>query len=109
MENIFEEIIKILKENDRIPLKRKGHFYTYIGISKTKINGIEHDSIAYRISEINKKRVSKELIVKAYEYFIKENEFPEIEWYRQEFPFEIKSRPCNKSVAKGLIEIVLKK
>ena len=107
MENIFESIITHYKENDLIPLERQGHSYTYIGVSTTKINGKEFKSITYKISPTNKKRVTKKLIEETYKYFKIHKEFPDIGWYRREFPDEIKSRPCNKSVAKGLIMTII--
>lgn len=107
MENIFELIITHFRENDLIPLERQGHFYNYIGISTTRINGKEFQSITYKISTTNQKRVTKELIEESYRYFKIHKEFPDINWYRREFPDEIKSRPCNKSVAKGLIITII--
>ena len=107
MENIFDKIISLFKENDSIPLERPNHFYRYIGKSTTKINGEEFQSITCKISTTNQKRVTRKLIEKTYEYYIIHKEFPDINWYRRELPFEIKSRPCNKSVAKGLIKRVI--
>ncbi|WP_269222427.1 hypothetical protein [Flavobacterium sp. IMCC34518] len=107
MENIFESIIQHFNKNDLITLERRGHFYTFIGISTTKINGKEYKSITYKISDINQKRVTKELIEKTYRYYKIHEEFPDINWYRREFSDEIKSRPCNKSVSIGLIKIII--
>ncbi len=107
MENIFESIITYFKENDLIPLERQGHFYTYIGVSTTKINGKKFKSITYRISPTNQKRVTKELIEETFRYYKIHKEFPDINWYRREFPLELLSRPCNKSVAKGLIKTII--
>lgn len=107
MGDIFDEIITIFKKNDLIPLKRLNHFYKYIGKSTTKINGEEFQSITYGISSTNQKRVTRKLIEETYKYYKTHEEFPDINWYRREFPFEIKSRPCNKSVAKGLIKSII--
>ncbi|WP_291102690.1 MULTISPECIES: hypothetical protein [unclassified Flavobacterium] len=107
MVNIFESIITHFKENDIIHLARQGHFYTYIGVSTTKINGKEFKSITYRISPTNQKRVTKQLIEETYRYFRIHKKFPDISWYRIKFPDEIKSRPCNKSVAKGLMTTII--
>jgi hypothetical protein len=103
MENIFEIVINHFKENDLIPLERQNHFYKYIESSKTKINGEEFQSITYEISITNQKRITRKLIEETYKYYKTCKEFPDINWYRREFYLEIKSRPCNKSVAKGLI------
>jgi len=108
MQNIFKLIIIHFKKNDSIKLERRGHFYTYIGISETRINKVKFPSITYKISTTNQKRVTKEFIDKTYEFYEIDKKFPDINWYRKEFPSEIKSRPCNKSVAKGLIETILK-
>jgi len=107
MENIFEFIITHFKENDLIPLERQGHFYKYIGISTTRVNGEEFESITYEISSVNQKRITRKLIEETYEYYKIHKEFPDINWYRREFPDEINSRLCNKSVAKGLITIAI--
>lgn len=108
MKNIFEIIINHFNENDLIQLRRQNHFYTYVGTSTTRINGKQFDSITYKISSTNQKRITKEFIEETYKFYKIHKEFPDIDWYRKEFPSEIKSRPCNKSVAKGLISAVIK-
>ena len=60
--NIFEEITNHFELNDKIPLTRLDHYDTYIGISTTKINGIQYQSITYKISEKNSKRITKNFL-----------------------------------------------
>jgi hypothetical protein len=107
MENIFEIIINHFNENDLIPLDRQGYFYKYVEISSTRINGEEFQSITYEISLNNQKRITRKLIEETYKYYRTQKDFPDINWYRREFTFEIKSRPCNKSVAKRLIMTII--
>ena len=108
-ENIFEEILQNIELEVQIPLSRPNHFYTYLGESVTTIQGKRKNAIHYRISRNNTKRISSQFIESTYRYLIENNNYPNRGWYlnHQELGFEFASRPCNKSVAKGLIEMVL--
>lgn len=112
MKNIYDLIVETFKEGMNIPLIREGKYYTFIEISTTVINKIKYDNaIHYRISEMNTKKITKVFIELTYEYYINSsnNSFPNRSWYESHklLKYEYKSRPCNYSVVKGLINTVL--
>ena len=107
--NIYDLIIETFKEGMRIPLIRDGRFYIYIGVTATRINNIHFEyAISYKISKQNSKRITRQFIELTYQYFLEHGDYPNREWYANnpELNLEFKSRPCNKSVARGLIERV---
>lgn len=110
MKNIYDLIVETFKHGMHIPLTRDSRFYIYIGVADTKINNIpfEH-AIQYKISKQNSKRITRQFIELTYQYFLKYNDYPDSNWYTNspELYLEYKSRPCNKSVAKGLIKAVI--
>jgi hypothetical protein len=107
-DNIFDLIIESFEEGMNIPLIRNGKFYIYIGVNVTRINNISFNSIQYKISEHNSKRITRQFIELTYEYLLQNNNYPNRNWYvnHPTLYLELKSRPCNKTVARGLIETV---
>ena len=92
MSYLSKRINNLFKIDKTISLKRGGPYF-YIGEEPTKINGKEYPfSFEYKISEKNKKRVTLELIVSIYHFYNEANKL------------ELKSRPCNYSVAKFIVE-----
>lgn len=108
-ENIFEMILQNIELEAQIPLSRPNHFNTYLGESMTRIQGKMKNAIHYRISQNNSKRITSRFIELTYQYLMENNIYPNRNWYlnHEELGFEFASRQCNKSVAKGLIEMVL--
>ena len=110
MENIYNLIIETFEEGMHIPLIRNGRFYIYKDVATTRINNILFDdAIEYEISEHNSKRITRQFIQLTYEYLLQTNGYPDRNWYNNNplLNLEFKSRPCNKSVARGLIETVI--
>ena len=111
MEDIYESIVETFNEGMHIPLIRDGKYYTFIGTEVTTVNGVDHvDAIHYRISATNTKRITHQFIELTYKFYQdNNNEFPNVDWYinHELLKYEYKSRPCNKSVARGLISKVL--
>lgn len=107
MENILEVINQLFIDDKTIQLKSDKYSYQYIGISTTKIKGRQFNSISYKISDSNSKRVTKELLISVLNYYNENNKFPHTYWYKNKFEFEIKSRPCNKSVAENIIARII--
>ena len=108
-DNIYDLIIETFQEEMHIPLLRNGRFYIYIGVALTRINNIPFNAIQYKISDYNSKRISRNFIELTYEYLLQNNGYPDRNWYINHpiLYLEFKSRPCNKSVARGLIETVI--
>lgn len=108
---IYNSVITTFKKGDKIPLLTNGKFDIYIGTTSTKINGELYDkAILFEISETNKKRITSEFIELTYQYYIENNNcFPNRDWYKNHelLQHEYKSRPCNYSVAQGLINEIL--
>ncbi len=107
IENIFQTILDHFREGQPIQLMRSNKNYHYIGVSTTRINHIQYQSVTYKISEKNSKRVTKDLIEAVYKYYLQDGNYPDINCYKENFLNEIKSRPCNKSVCQWLINQVL--
>ena len=108
--NIYDMIIETFKEGMHIPLIRNGKFYIYIGISNTTINGVFFpNAIHYKISDNSTKRITSQFIELTYQYLLQNNDYPNRNWYINHpiLNLEFNSRPCNKSVARGLIEKVM--
>ena len=97
--NIYNEVTKKFKREDKIPLLTKGKSDTYIGTTSTKVNGKNFENaILFEISATNKKRITSEFIQLTYDYYIDNNyNFPNREWYKNHdlLKHEYKSRPCN--------------
>lgn len=110
MENtIYDLIVERFEHGMHIPLIRDGRFYVYIGVSSTiVINVLHQDAIHYKISEISSKRITRQFIELTYKYLLEKGVYPDRNWYVNHpiLYLEFKSRPCNKSVARGLIETV---
>lgn len=112
MENIYNLVVETFREGMKIPLIRKGKYYTFIETSTTRVNGVFYDkAIHYRISDINTKKITSLFIELTCKYYIEENTFPSRNWYETHkvLKYEYKSRLCNCSVAQGLIKKVLEK
>lgn len=99
----FEDVIASLEKNPEIPLIRGG-FDTFIGAALTKIKGnLIENAIHYRISDTNSKRVTFDLIQDIYAYYQIYGSFPSKDILNQSHIHELKSRPCNYSVACGIV------
>ena len=109
--NIYNEITNKFKNVNKIPLLTNGRFDTYIGTTSTKVNGILYEkAILYKISATNKKKITSKFIQLTYDHYKNNNNcFPNRDWYRNHYllKHEYKSRPCNYSVAQGLINEIL--
>jgi hypothetical protein len=108
MNNLSERINNLFIIDQKISLKRGGPYY-YLRRVSTKINGKElKDSIEYRISDKNKKRVTLELIESIYNSYNQNGIIQERFELNESFKAELKSRPCNYSVAKFIVEQLIK-
>ncbi len=111
--NIYKSIIENFKEGNKIPLLTRNLSDIYLGTSSTIVNGqFYENAILFKISETNIKRITSEFIELTYQYFEENNKsFPNREWYKthEKLSYEYKSRPCNYSVAQGLINAILEK
>lgn len=111
--DIYRLITKNFKNQDKIPLLTKDNYDTYLGTTTTRVNGqFYENAVEFEISDTNRKRITSVFIELTYEYYIKNNKrFPNREWYKthKELSSEYQSRPCNYSVARGLINETLKK
>lgn len=104
MSNLSKRINDLFKIDKTISLKRGGPYF-YIGEEPTKINGKEYPfSFEYKISDKNKKRVTLELIVSIYHFYNKNGRIPKRFEINEANKLELKSRPCNYSVAKFIVE-----
>jgi hypothetical protein len=108
MNNLPERINHLFDKDKTISLKRGGPYF-YIGEAPTKINGKEFlVAFEYQISEKNKKRVTLELIESIYNFNIQNGRIQERFELNETFKGELKSRPCNYSVAKFIVEQLIK-
>jgi hypothetical protein len=108
MKNLKERIHNLFINDKTISLKRGGPYF-YIGVVPTKINGKEFlVAFEYKISEKNKKRVTLDLIESIYNFFKQNGRIQERFELNKTFKAELKSRPCNYSVAKFIVEQLIK-
>lgn len=113
MKSIYDLIVERFEKGMNIPLIERGND-VYLGTSKTYFRGKKRDldAIQYEIG-VNgqKKKVTRNFIELTYKYMDK-NKFPDRSWYENNIDelikFEYKTRPCNYSVAQGLIKVALK-
>ena len=107
MKKIYDLIIQKFRKGMEIPLIRNGRYYTFIETSTTNVDRVFYDrAIHYRINNINTKKITALFIELTYEYYIQnQNIYPSRNWYETHeiLKYEYKSRPCNYSVAQGLI------
>jgi hypothetical protein len=103
MKNLSERISNLFILDKKISLKRGGPYY-FIREVSTKIDGKEKDAFEYQISERNKKRVTLELIEAGYNFRNQNGRILVRSELKETFNSELKSRPCNYSVAKFIVE-----
>jgi hypothetical protein len=104
MISLSEKIKNLFIKDTTISLKRGGPYF-YIGEAPTKINGKVYEvAFEYKLSEKNKKRVTLELIESIYNFNIQNGRMQERFELNETFQAELKSRPCNYSVAKFIVE-----
>lgn len=97
---MFERIINHFNINDVI----QDTNHTYLGERNTTLRGVQYRSIKYS----NGKCITIDLINQTYQYYLENNNtFPARQWYVQYFIFENRTRGCNITIAKRLIEIIL--
>ncbi len=106
MNNLHRRINQLIVIDNKIDLKRGGPYFLIRGIP-TKIDGKEKDAFEYKISEKNKKRVTLELIESIYNSYNQNGRIKERFELNESFQAELKSRPCNYSVAKFIVEQLL--
>jgi hypothetical protein len=108
MENLKERINILFLKDKKISLERVGPYF-YIGEKPTKINSKESQvAFEYKISEKNKKRVTLDLIESIYNFFKQNGRIQERFELNETLKKELKSRPCNYSVAKFIVEQLIK-
>jgi hypothetical protein len=104
MRNLTNRINNLFLKDKTISLKR-GRPYFYIGEKPTKINSKESKvAFEYKISEKNKKRVTLQLIDSMHNFYNQNGRIQERFELNETFKAELKSRPCNYSVAKFIVE-----
>jgi hypothetical protein len=104
MISLTEKIKNLFNKDTTISLKRGGPYF-YIGEAPTKINGKVYEvAFEYKLSEKNKKRVTRQLIDSIYNFYKQNGRIPERLELKETFNSELKSRPCNYSVAKFIVE-----
>jgi hypothetical protein len=107
MKNLSVWVNQLFNKDKKISLKRGGPYY-YLRTVPTKIDGKEKDAFEYKISEKNKKRVTLQLIDSIYNFYNQNGRIQERFELNESFQAELKSRPCNYSVAKFIVEQLIK-
>ena len=103
MKDLSNRINRLFGNSKKITLQKGGPYY-FIKNCSTKIDKeIFEFAIEYQISEKNKKRVTINLIDFIYKNYQKNGKFPERKELTEPFITELKSRPCNYSVAKFIV------
>jgi hypothetical protein len=103
MKDLSNRIKRLFGNSKKITLKKGGPYY-FINNCSTKIDKeIFEFAIEYQISEKNKKRVTIDLIDCLYKNYQKNGKFLERYELKDPFKIELKSRPCNYSVAKFIV------
>ncbi len=106
MEDLYRSIVTLLQGVTQIPLQNE-NFYLYLGPVTTIINGNRFPAFLYEISPNNQKRVSINLIYSMYEQTLTTGNIPERAEVLPFFTFELRSRPCNYTVAAFVVEQLL--
>jgi hypothetical protein len=108
MIQLSDRIEKLFKISQEITLK-KGGPYEFIKQCPTKIGGQPYEfAFEYQISEKNKRRVTLDLIGFLYILYQKNGKFIQRNELLEPFITELKSRPCNYSVAKFIVNQLIK-
>ncbi len=103
MNQLEVRIENLFKKSEIITLTNGGP-YKFIKLTSTKINGkVVESAFEYQISEKNKKRVTIDLIDCLYKNYQKNGKFLQRHELKDPFKIELKSRPCNYSVAKFIV------
>lgn len=103
MKKLSDRIARLFGNSKKIILQKGGPYY-FVKNSPTKIDKeIFEFAIEYQISEKNKKRVTINLIDCLYKNYQQNGKFLERNELKETFKIELKSRPCNYSVAKFIV------
>lgn len=107
MRALSTRIDRIITATRQIPISN-GNTYRYVGPATTRINGILNEfAFEYEISDQNHKRVTIELINAMYEQIQRTGIMPTKAEMFILFPFELRSRPCNYTVAVFIVQQLL--
>jgi hypothetical protein len=107
MEELINQIIALFHLNRNIILTR-GRSYQFIGQCTTIVAGQLYPiAFQYQISDNNKKRVTIQFIAHMYERVLTTGILPTRQEMKLNFFNEYKSRPCNYSVSKSIVESLL--
>lgn len=105
----FDVVINSLICDPQIPLILGG-YYTFIEACDTKVDGkLIKKAIHYKISETNSKRVTFNLICSIYDYYQIHGTLPSKKNLKHIHMHELESRPCNYSVACGIVRRLIEK
>jgi hypothetical protein len=97
MKDLSNRINRLFGNTKKITLQKGGPYY-FINNCSTKI-----DKEIFKFAIENKKRVTINLIDFIYKNYQKNGKFPERKELTEPFITELKSRPCNYSVAKFIV------
>lgn len=94
-------VVELCKNNTPIPKTKD--MYTYIlKIAVAKIYGEEKDSFYYLIGSSRTKAVPFDTLYAAYQRLTETGTFSRA-WYKETFPAEARSRPCNFTTIGGVL------
>lgn len=98
-----------LFEKNKIILLKRGGPYRYIKMVSTKINGINYEhAFEYEISKKNRKRITLLFIEYLLDHYKHERRILNRNEMIIPFQVELQSRHCNYSVAKYIVEHLIK-
>jgi hypothetical protein len=107
MQILFDRILTLLVPEEQIRL-RNGNFYRYVGPTSTRINGERFPlAFEYEISAQNHKKVTIDLIHAMYQLHLQTGVMPSKNEMLPNFLFELRSRPCNYTVAVYIVRRLL--
>ena len=104
LQELKDAVVELYKNNTPIPKTKD--MYTYIlKVAVAKIYGEKKDSFYYSIGSSRTKAVPFGTLYAAYQRLTETGTFSRT-WYKETFPAEARSRPCNFTTIGGVLVVL---
>lgn len=104
LQELKDAVVELYKNNTPIP-KTKGRYTCILKVAVAKICGEKKDSFYYSIGSSSIKAVPFDTLYAAYQRLTETGTFSRA-WYRETFPAEARSRPCNFTTIGGVLVVL---
>ncbi|MCI6952658.1 MAG: hypothetical protein MR839_01975 [Spirochaetia bacterium] len=103
LQELKDAVVELYKNNTLIP--KPNTSARILKIAVANIHGEEKDSFYYLIGSSRTKAVPFDTLYAAYQRLTETGTFSRA-WYRETFPAEARSRPCNFSTIGGVLVVL---